>query len=176
MAEQFNTNEKHSRIRYALVFAILTLIYVCMLSIVAYPYAVKNIETSNIKEHIDAYKAQKSKDTWTTVISCLYGINGPVNVERSIEAKGSNLLHTIIEAMLMPLSDEEIENGLLTYIPKKTELIGATESDNHIFVELSNDLLFSSNLNRAIEQIELTLETTMNPTAIYIIVDKEIIN
>ena len=164
-------NNKHSRIRYTLIFAILVAIYAIALGVIAYPYAKVNAENADLAKHMRLYREAKSIPASNPMPVCLYSINGPVIVERSIETFGRDSLHSALEAMLLPLSDEEIERGLVSYIPKKTELIGVTDRNGYIFAEFSNELMFSSSLDRAIDQIERTIKETIDPQGITIISD-----
>ena len=164
-------NSRHSRIRYTLIFAILVGVYALSLAFIAYPYVKTNLANSDIREHFLLYKEFRERDDYTSMNIFLYGINGPVEVERSIEIEGRDSLHTALEAMLPPIEDKEIEMGLVSYIPRKTSLIGVTNSNGYVFAEFSNDLMFSSDIGRAIEQIERTIDTTVDSQGITIISD-----
>lgn len=174
---QSNADTKqHSRIRYTLIFAILVIVYTITLAIVAIPYARINIEDANLKNHIAIYKELLERDEKSKASIVLFGIDGPVEVEREIETQGRDSLHIALEAILLPLSDDELGKGLISYIPKKTKLIGVTESNGFVFAEFSNNLMFSSDLDKAIDQIESTIKANSRTQGISIISDGIIIN
>lgn len=169
-------NKQHSPIRYTLIFALLVIAYTILLTIVAIPYVRINIENEDLSRHIAIYKEMLEKDDSTNAKAILFGIDGPVMVERSINEQGRDRLHIALEAMLLPLSEDEIEKGLVSYIPRKTKLLGVTESNGYVFAEFSNNLMFSSDLDKAIEQIEATIEANTNTQGIVIISDGITIN
>lgn len=168
---------KHTRIRYSLIFSILLVLYIGALIFIGLPFAKRNILSSNLKEHVILYKETKRKNPeWVSANVYLHGINGIVETERWTEDLGDDSIKSALECLLLPLSDDEIKNGLVSYIPKNTKLIGVSESDGYVFVDLSNDILFSSNIDKAIDQIEMTIKSVSNPDGIYIITDKTILN
>lgn len=177
MKKKSDNNNKHSRIRYALIFSIILAIYICILLVIALPRIKSNIDSTSIQEHVALYKSLwKENEEWTTTVCYMYDINGAKATERMIKTNGNDYMHSVMESLLLPLSDEEIKMGLVTYIPTKTKLIGITVNKGYVFVELSNDILFSSNLDRAMNQIEMTIKNAMATKEIYIISDKVIIN
>lgn len=176
MQETSENNQRHSRIRYTLVFSILLFIYCVALGCLVYFISWDEIKEVNFKEHFRLYKESFSKSDITSFDCYLYNINGLTICSREIEINDSDNLHLMLEALLLPLSESEISSGFISYIPQKTQLVGATYSLGSIFVELSNNLLESSDIGKAIEQIEATVNSSLNPIDITIIVDGNKIN
>ncbi len=175
MPEKAESN-KHTRVRYTLIFAILVVIYSVLLCFIAYPYAKTNISNAKIAEHIELYKQSKAKPIPSSIDVCLYNINGPIVVAKEAEPFTHDDLHNVLEALLLPLNDAEIGKGIISYIPSKTKLVGVTNSNGYIFAEFSNDLIFSSDINKAIDQIERTIGLATDFQKISIISDGVIIN
>ena len=175
MQESADDN-KHIQIRYNLIFAILLIIYTLALAFISYPYIAKNVENANLGMHFSLYMEQKKKSDFVSRDVFLYSINGTSKTNRSVNSRGSDSLHTALEALLLPLSDEELERGLVSYIPRKTKLIGVTNISGYVFAEFSNDLMFSTNLDRAIMQIESTIKEIVDTQGIILISDGVEIN
>ena len=175
--ENKDDSVKHTRIRYTLIFSILLILYIGVLVFIGLPFAKNSILSSNLQEHIVLYKEMKRKNPdWISSNVYLHGINGIVKTERWTEDLGEDSIKSALECLLLPLSDDEIKKGLVSYIPKNTKLIGVSESDGYVFVDFSQDILSSSNLKKAIDQIEMTIKSVSNPEGIYIITDKSILN
>lgn len=175
--ENKDESVKNTRIRYALIFSILLAVYITALIFIGLPFAKNNINSSNIKEHYALYKkTKKTNPDWIASTVYLQGVNGAVKTERWIEDIGEESLKSALESLLLPLSDDEVKRGLVSYIPKGTELIGVSESDGYIFVDFSDEILLSSNIDKAVEQIEMTIRSVVDPEGICIITGKTILN
>lgn len=169
-------NSRHSGIRYQLIFTIILIIYASALAYLAYPIAKGNLEELNVIKHYDRYIEEKHSKEFETFMVFLHTNNGLVSIERSIEVNARDLLHLALEALLLGPSEEDLKKGIITYIPKDTELVGVSESNGSIFVEFSKEILDSRNPDAAYSQIESTIRHSMTCKDIYIIANNSIIN
>ena len=169
-------SNKHSGIRYQLIFSILLLIYTAVLVYFAYPFAIENLEDLKAREHFEMYIAEKSSIDFSSFQIFLYSNEGIVSKNREIEIQNRDMLHLSLEALLTGSDEEDLENGIISYIPKNTELVGVSVANGTIFAEFTDKLLDSRNPELAYIQIEETIKASYQCKEIYIIVDGAIIN
>ena len=153
-------SNKHSGIRYQLIFSILLAVYTAALVYFAYPFAIENLSDLKAKEHFDLYMEERSLIDFSTFPIFLYSNEGIVSKEREIEIQNRDNLHLALESLLIGPDDEDLENGIISYIPKNTELVGVSEANGTIFAEFSDKLLDSRNPELAYIQIESTIKAS----------------
>ncbi len=134
-----------------LILAVLSL----SLFFILKPVIIGNIRKAGIPEKIKGIRdTRDEKDMLCRVSLCRD--SSMTEAERRTDCSRT-LLHSVLEALLLPLSDEEKRNGLTTYISGETRLTGVSEKDGYIFVVLSRDFLSSPDVTLALEQIKKTL-------------------
>ena len=175
MEKRNETPSSTSRIRYSVVLSICLAVYFVLVLSISIPVLIKNLKKANSKEHFEMYVNTLKNRPETTINAVYYTINGPVTVERTLTTEGRDDYHLVLEGLFLPLSQEEIANGIVSYIPKDTALLGCTEVNGNVFVRLSRDFLNSPALNLAIGQIEQSLKNTGEVIKVNIIVDGVII-
>ena len=169
-------SNKHSGIRYQLIFSILLAAYIAVLVYFAYPFAIENLSDLKAREHLELYLEEKTSVNFSVFPIFLYSNEGLVSKEREIEIQNRDNLHLALESLLTGPNNEDLENGIISYIPKNTELIGVSEANGTIFAEFSTQLLGSRNPEMAYIQFEKTINASHQCKEIYIIVDGAIIN
>lgn len=143
--------------RYLLVLYVILVVLTSAVVFFTYPIMKKNIEESGIYISYLEWKAKKENRTESYTVALYSGPDG-VYVERSVE-RATDDMHSIVEALLTPLSDSEKEEGYTSYIPEGTSLIGISSADGYFFLELSSSFLSSLDITRSAEQIKKTLES-----------------
>ena len=138
--------------RYLLIMYIMLIPVIVSLFFLFRSDIMSNIETSGVIRHYAIWKEEKS-NTVSTYSVALYSNNNIIFEDRAITRKADDL-HSLVEALLMPLSNE----GLTTYIPEGTKLIGISEEMGFFYVKLSQEFLSSSDINKATIQIRETLD------------------
>ncbi len=141
--------------KYLTVMYIILILITLPLVFFMRPVIVENIEKSSIKEHYEMWKESKREKSAVYCVT-LFLDNRSVTVEREI-VSSSDTLHDAMEALLVPLNEEEKSKGYTTFIPEGTTLIGISEESGFFYVEFSSSLLSSSNIAKATEQIKKTL-------------------
>ncbi len=154
-----NSNRGNSSFRYLFVLYILLFAISIPAIVLSIPRINDNVNKYDLVNRYYEWKNRKSNNAAYHSFS-LFLIDQNDNtciVERD-EVIEVSILHSLIEAILQPLSSNEIAEGLSTYIPPSTTLVGASQDQSAFFIELSDDFLSSSNITLATEQIKKTLE------------------
>ena len=135
MAEE----KERGRIRYTRVFALALAVYTAALLAIAIPRIPGVMEKYRISEHAAMYLAKDHANpaSFTVVLSSSSSFT---ETERTIERQGRDDLHLAAEALLMPIRSEELQEGLVSYIPEGTELIGIAEKEGFVFIDLSSEM------------------------------------
>ena len=149
--------KESSSFRYILVMYIILVAVFVPLFLILRPTILRNIEESGIVEKAKEYRENGGKESGSCTVALASG-DDFVFTERTVNFSSSDL-HSLIEALLLPLSDEERERGLSSSIPEGTRLIGATAEDGFFFISLSDDFLESGNLRESYDEIKKTLES-----------------
>lgn len=149
--------KENSSFRYILVMYILLFVVFVPIFFILRPVMVRNIEESGIVEKAKEYRENGGKQSGNCAVALVSG-DDFVFTERTVTCSSSDL-HSLLEALLLPLSDEEREKGLSSSIPEGTRLVGATAEDGFFFVSLSDDFLESGNLDDAYDEMKKTLES-----------------
>ena len=147
--------EKNS-FRYLVVMYILLVVITVPLFFILRPRIEENIAESGIYVHYSLWKENRRSGRLSEYTVTLSSPDGAVKSSR--KASSVDSLHALLEALLLPLSDEEKNEGYITYIPEETELEGVSEEDGCFFVSLNSAFLSTSDITRASDQIKKTLE------------------
>ena len=143
--------------------------------ILSFPSLKKSVSNSRIIEHYELWKSSKEEKERKVITVTLEGIFGEKETERVIHPGLRDPLHYTLEALLLPLSEDEKENGLISEIKEGVKLKGATIQDNIAFVSLSSDFLLSDDLEMASEEIYKTLYNNLGIDGLVILVDENIV-
>ena len=170
-----NRQEKKSSIRYLLLLYITLFVLAIPLVLLSLPDLKKSIEESRILEHYSFWRNSELNKERKAVTVVLESFNGLVETERIIHPGLRDQLHYTIEALLMPLSVEEKEAGLVSNIEEGVSLIGATVSDKIAFVTLSSEFLSSADISQAADEINKTLAINLGTEGLVIIVDDNVL-
>ncbi len=142
--------------RYILVMYIILVVISVPLFFILRPLIRTNIEESGIAVHYALWKESRKGERMSEYTVFLSSGDDMVKAVR--KASSTDALHALIEALLLPLSDEEKALGYSSYIPEGTTLVGVTEEDGFFFVELNSVFLTTKDIKRASGQIRKTLE------------------
>lgn len=144
-------------LRYVLIYSILLLVFTAASFYFVLPYAKKNIEETEIKEHYRLYIEEKAETSTAVLTIPLYSKGNIVYKEREIDILGRDRLHLLLEALLLPLTAEEKSEELSSAIPEKTKLIGASEKNGYFFIELSKEFLQAEDTEKALSELRTLL-------------------
>lgn len=142
--------------RYILVMYIILVVISVPLFFILRPLIRTNIEESGIAVHYALWKESRKGERMSEYPVFLSSGDDMVKVVR--KTSSTDALHALLEALLLPLSDEEKALGYSSYIPEGTTLLGVTEEDGFFFVELSSAFLTTKDIKRASVEIKKTLE------------------
>ncbi|MBK5200391.1 MAG: GerMN domain-containing protein [Spirochaetaceae bacterium] len=85
-------------------------------------------------------------------------------------------LHDTFEALKDPPSLDVLNHFYISYIPSNTKLIGATQTQNAIYINYSKEILQSKNINLCYKQIEATVKSFNNKAKLILLVNGVIYN
>lgn len=154
-----NSNRGNSSFRYLFVLYIILFVISIPAIVLSIPRINNNVNKYDLVNRYYEWKNRKSNTiAYHTFNIFLIDQNGNTSLVERDEIIEVSILHSLLEAVLQPLSSSEIATGLSTYIPPSTTLVGASQDQNSFFIELSNDFLSSSDITLATEQIKKTLE------------------
>ena len=148
-------NKSESRIRYSVIFTILLIILIIALGVLGYFRIPSIIENLRLREHIELYMRGTDEGVTVVLPRILYSSSGPVEKMATIPVLNRDRLHLSAEAALVPPSDEELANGLISFIPSGTKLIGISEKGGYIYIDLSSEMKGAG--EEAYNEIERTL-------------------
>ena len=167
--------EQKSSFRYLLVLYITLFVISIPLLILSFPSLKKSISDSRFIEHYELWKSSEEEKERKIVTVTLESILGEKEIERVIHPGLRDPLHYTLEALLLPLSKDEKENGLISEIKEGVKLKGATIQDNIPFVSLSSDFLLSPDIDKAAEEIYKTLYNNLGVDDLVVIVDDNVV-
>ena len=167
-----NSQEHKSSFRYLLVLYIVLFVVSVPLVIFSLPHLEESIRSTGIVEHFLLWKSSGSRPDQAVSVTLL-SYWGETETKRIVERGYRDELHTVAEAILMPLEDEEKEKGLISPIAPKTRLVGARIVDSIPFLTLSEEFLLSDDINEAARVIEKTLRANLGTEGLVIIVEDE---
>ena len=167
--------EHKSSFRYLLVLYITLFVISIPLLIISFPSLKKSITDSRIIEHYTLWKSNEEEKERKEITVILESVLGEQEVKRVIHPGLRDPLHYTLEALIIPLSKEEKEKGLVSEIKEGVKLEGATIRDNIAFVSLSSDFLLSDDTDGAAEEIYKTLHNNLGVDGLVVIVDDTIV-
>ena len=167
--------EHKSSFRYLLVLYITLFVISIPLLIISFPSLKKSITDSRIIEHYTLWKSNEEEKERKEITVILESVLGEQEIKRVMHPGLRDPLHYTLEALLIPLSKEEKEKGLVSEIKEGVKLEGATIRDNIAFVSLSSDFLLSDDLKMASEEIYKTLYNNLGIDGLVILVDENIV-
>ena len=167
--------EHKSSFRYLLVLYITLFVISIPLLIISFPSLKKSITDSRIIEHYTLWKSNEEEKERKEITVILKSVLGEQEIKRVIHPGLRDPLQYTLEALLIPLSKEEKEKGLVSEIKEGVKLEGATIRDNIAFVSLSSDFLLSDDLEMASEEIYKTLYNNLGIDGLVILVDENIV-
>ena len=125
---------KESRIRYRVIFSVLLIILIVLVSVLGYYRLPLIIEKFSLMEHIALYMKGEDEGLSITLPRILYSASGPVKDNVQIPVLNRDTLHLAAEAALLQPDDEDLANGLVSFIPEGTSLIGISEKGGYIYM------------------------------------------
>lgn len=170
------SGNKNSRVRYLLVFSFLLCIYIAILAFYSYPIFIDNLSEMDFEYHYNKYIEEKISKPATEVEVTLYDISGEKTMIKTLEILERDSLHLILEALLEGPTEEDLENGIISYIPAGTELIGVTEVNGIVFAQFSEELLSSPKPELAYKQIETSILQSGEYREVSIIAGSDIVS
>ena len=158
------------------LFLLLGYIFFMMVLIAVFrPLIIANLESGAYRQKAAIYFSTLRKEEKDTYSCALYSIDGPVIRDLEVNKGFTDDRHMMIEALLGGPSEENLAEGLITYIPERTRLIGISEKNNICFVALSDRFLSSPDIQKAVDQIKKTLNNAYPELRVAVIVDGEVV-
>jgi spore germination protein GerM len=135
-----------------IIFIILTVIEL----IIFIPRVKESIDESGVKEIIEKQTNDKIANNQETLT--LYYINDDGDsVEYNFETTRTyDRLHDTFENLIADPPYEVLEDFNVSYIPVGTSLIGATQTESALYVNLTENLLSSKNIELAYQMLQST--------------------
>ena len=110
----------------------------------------------NLDEHIALWKEGPDQGAMIRVPRVVYKADGEEAVEDvTLPSFGRDILHLSAEAALIPAGE-----GFVSYIPEGTELIGISERDGYIYIDLTDEIRDADRM--AFKEIERTLALSVD--------------
>ena len=166
-------NGKKTSFRYLLVLYITLFVISVPLFILSIPSLKRSINDYRLLEHYRIWRSSEEEKERKEVTVILESISGETEAKRVIHPGLRDSLHYTLEALLLPLSKEEKEKGLISEIQEGVILKGATIQDNIAYVALSSDFLNSADIDAAYNEINKTLSNNLDTDGLVILVDNE---
>ena len=166
---------KEKNIRSILLYTISYVIFLLSLIVILKPRIISNIRDNGYIEAIKEYRKILLEGESAEQEVALYSIEGIEFATAESKIGFTDVDHLRIEALLESPSEDNLRDGLVSYIDDGTRLIGLTIDDDIAYITLSKDSLSSLDFNKAKRQIEETLRIGRENLRVAIIVDDEII-
>ena len=155
------------RIRYTRIFILILAFYTAAMLFLAIPRIPGTLRKLRFQEHVRMYEGNTEEYAVIPVVlstSSSFAIS-----ERTIERKGRDDLHLAVEALLLDGSGEELEEGLVSYIPDGVRLLGIAEKDGYVFIDLSKEMKDAG--RRAFEEVRRTLALSEGPVQVSFMIE-----
>lgn len=159
--------------RYLMVFYIGLVIYAVILGVLTWPRLKTNLEETSFKEHYLLWKTKESVLHEAEVPVYLHTYSGDIELIRKVSSGRKDPLHYTLEALLLPLSGEELLKGCVSLIPPGTKLEGATYSEGYCFVRLSQEFLEAEDMDAALDQMKKTLSIAFDTKSLVVLCGEE---
>ena len=166
---------KERNTRNILLYLAAYAVFFLTLLVVLRPEIKSNLTGHGYMEALEEYKNILLEGERTNLEIALYSIEGITRAEAESKTGFTDIDHLRIEALLSAPTDENLKEGLITYIDKDTRLVGLSIDDDIAYIALSDDFLSSPDIGKAKSQIEETLRIGRPELRVAIIVDDKII-
>ena len=169
MAEE----KERGHIRYSRIFVLILIAYTVLMLSLSIPRIPWVMKMYRVQEHAELFMHGHDEEmkSFKVVLSTS---SSYAESERSIESRGRDDLHLALEALLLDESEEELRNGLVSYIPEGTKLLGVSEEAGYIFIDLSKEMAGAD--RRAFEEMKRTLALIEDPVDISFMIEGKLIN
>ena len=131
---------ERNRTSSVLTAAVLFIISVAVSGSAIYTWFPYTVERLRITEHYELWKNEAMIEHPIIVERILYRNGEEIKSETALNIEVVDDLHKAIEGAIAPLSEKEKSEGLETYIPEGVRLIGASEKDGYVFIDLSEEM------------------------------------
>ncbi|MBQ0071555.1 MAG: GerMN domain-containing protein [Spirochaetales bacterium] len=159
--------------RYLVVFYIALAVYATILAFIAWPRLKANLRDNSFSEHYAIWKEKESVLQETNVPVVLHSYTGDILLDRTVSTGRKDPLHYTLEALLQPLSGNELLKGCVSLIPAGTKLEGATYSEGYCFVRLSKEFLEAEDINAALDQMKKTLSISFDTESLVVLCEDQ---
>jgi spore germination protein GerM len=150
-----------------IIFIILTIIELTLFI----PRIKDSINKSGVREIVSEKKQDNSSNNKETIT--LYYINrdeNSIKYSTTIE-KQYDKLHDTFETLLKTPSKSVLDDFNISYIPFNVELLGATQENDAIYVDLSSQILDSKNFDLAYKMLESTAHSFNTKAKFVLLID-----
>lgn len=167
-----NLNKK-SKLSKGLIILIAFIILTLLELFIYLPKIKLAIKKSNVTELINSSKKEEEKSQYRDVqlfyISPLGKLeNFPTKIKISYDT-----LHDTFENELNYPPYEVLKDFFVTYIPESTKLIGASQTTDSIYINVSKDFLNSKDKEAAYRQLEATAKAINQKAAFILLIEGE---
>lgn len=162
-------------LRYFISVTVLYLIFLAGSLAIFLPRIERNFSEGGYIEAYRRYVETISTAPTEVFPVFLFSKDGPVLCYREIETGFKDNLHLTLEALLLPSEDVELGEGLISFIPEGTKLVGVSRKGKLVVAAFSHELLSSPDIEKAIEQIEKTLSVQEDNLRVAIMVGQDVI-
>ena len=166
---------KERNTRNILLYLAAYAVFFLTLLVVLRPEIKSNLTGHGYMEALEEYKNILLEGERTNLEIALYSIEGITRAEAESKTGFTDIDHLRIEALLSAPTEENLKDGLVTYIDKDTRLVGLSIEDDIAYIALSDDFLSSPDTGKAKSQIAETLRIGRPELRVAIIVDDKII-
>lgn len=166
---------KERNTRNILLYLAAYAVFFFTLLVVLRPEIKSNLTGHGYMEALEEYKNILLEGERTNLEIALYSIEGITRAEAESKTGFTDIDHLRIEALLSAPTEENLKEGLITYIDRGTRLVGLSIEDDIAYIALSDDFLSSPDTGKAKAQIEETLRIGRPELRVAIIVDDKII-
>ena len=166
---------KERNTRNILLYLAAYAVFFFTLLVVLRPEIKSNLTGHGYMEALEEYKNILLEGERTNLEIALYSIEGITRAEAESKTGFTDIDHLRIEALLSAPTEENLKEGLITYIDRGTRLVGLSIEDDIAYIALSDDFLSSPDIGKAKAQIEETLRIGRPELRVAIIVDDKII-
>ena len=175
MKDEEKSMKKGKNIRSYILWLLIYLIFFFSLLFYFGPAIRTNLNEHDYVDILNEYRRILLEGERTRLDVALYSIEGIVNASAESKVGFTDTDHLRIEALLASPTEENLKDGLVSFIEEKTRLIGLSIRDDIAYVELSENFLSAPDLDKAKRQIEETLRIGHPDLRVAIIVDNQII-
>ena len=145
---------KERNTRNILLYLAAYAVFFLTLLVVLRPEIKSNLTGHGYMEALEEYKNILLEGERTNLEIALYSIEGITRAEAESKTGFTDIDHLRIEALLSAPTEENLKEGLITYIDRGTRLVGLSIEDDIAYIALSDDFLSSPDTGKAKAQIE----------------------